>query len=121
MDFTGGLPEGPFDGVLAANTLHFVRDRGPTLRAIRHALVPGGRLVIVEYDADDGHPWVPYPFSFQSWRRQAMAAGYADPRLVHRLPSRFLGAIYGAGAASVTAPEIAPTTRMVVTSATTAR
>ena len=96
FDFTDGLPYGPFDGVLAANSLHFVRDRDPTLRAIRFTLAPKGRLVIVEYDADHGNPWVPYPFSFQSWRREATTAGYQEPQRVHRLPSRFLGAIYSA-------------------------
>jgi SAM-dependent methyltransferase len=46
FDYTDGIPYGPFDGVLAANTLHFVADRDATLRAIRFSLVPGGRLVI---------------------------------------------------------------------------
>jgi SAM-dependent methyltransferase len=98
FDFTDGLPYGPFDGVLAANCLHFVRasERDAVLRSIRWALAPEGRLVVVEYDADQGNPWVPHPFSFATWRREAVAAGFAEPRLLHRVPSRFLGAIYGA-------------------------
>src|SRR6187200_746197 len=32
-DFTQGLPEGQFDGVLAANSLHFVRDQRRLLAA----------------------------------------------------------------------------------------
>ena len=96
LDFTVRTPGGPFDGVLAANALHFVRDRRATLEAIRRSLGPGGRLVVVEYDADRGNPWVPHPFSFDAWRREATAAGYEEPRLIGRVPSRFLGAIYSA-------------------------
>ena len=96
VDFTDAIPDGPLEGVLAANTLHFVRRRDAALRAIRNSLVPGGRLVVVEYDADRGNPWVPHPFSFETWRRVATAAGYDEPRLIGRVPSRFLGAIYSA-------------------------
>jgi SAM-dependent methyltransferase len=95
FDFTDAIPYGPFDGVLAANSLHFVRHRDVVLRTIRFSLRPEGRLVVVEYDADRGNPWVPYPFSFETWRLEATAAGFDDPRLLHRVPSRFLGAIYG--------------------------
>ena len=96
FDFTDAIPAGPFDGVLVANALHFVKDRDATLRAIRFSITHGGRLVIVEYDADRGNPWVPHPFSFETWRREAVRAGYAEPRLIGRVPSRFLGAIYSA-------------------------
>jgi SAM-dependent methyltransferase len=95
-DFTATLPEGPFDGVLAANSLHFVRDVRPVLAAIRAVLAPGGRLVLVEYDADRGNQWVPYPISFARWSTLAPAAGFARPVRVHRVPSRFLEAIYAA-------------------------
>ena len=96
-DLTAGLPAGPFDGVLAANSLHYVEDLEPVLAAIHGALRPGGRLVLVEYDADRGNPWVPHPISFARWTRVAPTAGFDAPRLLHRVPSRFLGAIYGAG------------------------
>jgi SAM-dependent methyltransferase len=96
FDFSDAIPYGPFDGVLAANSLHYVRDRDLTLRSIRLSLVPEGRLVVVEYDADRGNPWVPHPFSFETWRAEALAAGFEEPQLIHRVPSRFLGAIYGA-------------------------
>ena len=96
FDYTDAIPYGPFDGVLAANTLHFVKDRDTTLRAIRFSLAPGGRLVVVEYDTDHGNPFVPHPFSFKTWRREATRAGYEEPRRIGRVPSRFLGAIYGA-------------------------
>jgi ubiquinone/menaquinone biosynthesis C-methylase UbiE len=96
LDFTVTMPPGPFDGVLCANSLHFVEDVLPVLERIRSVLVPGGRLVTVEYDADHGNPWVPYPISLARWRRVAVVAGFAEPREIHRVPSRFLRSIYGA-------------------------
>ncbi|HEX5827692.1 MAG TPA: methyltransferase [Candidatus Limnocylindrales bacterium] len=95
-DLTEGLPPGPFDGVLAANSLHYVRDLGPVLASIRDLLRPGGRLVLVEYDAERGNPWVPYPISFRRWSVIASDSGFTAPRRLHRVPSRFLDAIYGA-------------------------
>ena len=104
FDYTDAIPYGPFDGVLAANTLHFVADRDATLRAIRFSIVPGGRLVIVEYDADRGNPWVPHPFSFETWKQEAVRAGFTEPRRIGRVPSRFLDAMYAAVADVPPAP-----------------
>ncbi len=95
-DFTTALPDGPFDGMLAANSLHFVRDPRSVLRAAHGRLAPGGRLVIVEYDAERGNHWVPFPISFAAWQRLAPEAGFLPPRRIARVPSRFLGAIYAA-------------------------
>src|ERR671921_54162 len=87
-DFLDPLPAGPFDGVLAANSLHFVEDPVEVLRRAREALVPDGRLVVVEYDADRGNPWVPHPFSANRFAAIAAAAGFVEPREIGRVPSR---------------------------------
>ena len=79
-----------------ANSLHFVRDKAPVLELARGYLRPGGRLVLVEYDADRGNPWVPYPVSARSWPALAAAAGFEGTHDLARVPSRFLGAIYSA-------------------------
>ena len=96
-DFSRPLPvEAGFDGLLAANSLHFVRDPGAVIHSARPLLRPGARIVVVEYDSDSGNPWVPYPFSYATWQEIAARAGLLDTRLVGRVPSRFLGAIYAA-------------------------
>lgn len=97
-DFRDSLPAGPFDGVLAANSLHFVADPAAVLRRARAVLRPAGRLIVVEYDADRGNPWVPHPFSGGHFVDLATEAGFEDPRVIGRVPSRFLGAIYAAAA-----------------------
>ena len=92
------MPGGPFDGVLAANSLHFVADLAPILASIRASLVPRGRLVLVEYDAEHGNPLRAAPASRGArweWLR-TQPPEFTAPRLLHRVPSRFLGSIYGA-------------------------
>lgn len=97
-DLTGPLDLPELDGLVAANSLHYVpRDRQvAVIRSLAAHLRPGGRFVVVEYDDDRGNPWVPHPFSYESWERLAEAAGLTDTRQIGRVPSRFLDAIYAA-------------------------
>ena len=97
-DFTDSLELPELDGLVAANSIHFVpRDHQvEAIRKLASCLRPGGRFVVVEYDADRGNPWVPHPFAYPSWERLAEAAGLIEARRLHRVPSRFLGAIYSA-------------------------
>jgi ubiquinone/menaquinone biosynthesis C-methylase UbiE len=100
-DFTAsGLlaARGPFDGLLMSNSLHFIeRTRQlPLVSRLATVLKPGGRFVVVEYDAEHGNAWVPHPVSYARWKRLAREAGLAGTRQTGRVPSRFLGAIYSA-------------------------
>jgi SAM-dependent methyltransferase len=94
----GPLDLPPLDGLVAANSLHYVpRDRQvATIRSLAGHLRPGAPFVVVEYDADRGNPWVPHPFSSGAWADLAAAAGLEGTTVIGRVPSRFLGAIYSA-------------------------
>ena len=95
-DFATPLDLPALDGIVMANSLHFERDKLAVLRLVRGYLRPGGRLVLVEYDADRGNPWVPYPLSLRAWQALAAEAGFRDTRKLASVPSRFLGWIYSA-------------------------
>lgn len=95
-DFTQPLGLVDLDGVLLANSLHFVRVKAPVLAAVREMVRPGGTVVVVEYATDRGNPWVPHPFSFPTWQRMAEEAGFTDTQMVGGRPDRFFGAMYAA-------------------------
>jgi SAM-dependent methyltransferase len=50
-DFTHPLDLPPLDGMLLANSLHFVRHKEAVIRSLVPLLKPEGRLVVVEYNA----------------------------------------------------------------------
>jgi ubiquinone/menaquinone biosynthesis C-methylase UbiE len=95
-DFTRPLDLPALDGLVMANSLHFYRDKEALVRRLTAHLKDEGRFVLVEYDADRGNAWVPYPISYQTWEGLSLQAGLTGTRLIHRVPSRFLGAIYSA-------------------------
>ena len=95
-DFSRTLDIPPLDGIVMANSLHFFKEKEKILRHVSSYLKPNGILLIVEYNVDSGNLWVPYPFSFETYRKLAPRANFSEPRLLAKVPSTFLREFYSA-------------------------
>jgi len=89
-----GVADGALDGLLLANTLHFLRDAPGVLRRLATWLCPGGLAVVIEYDQRTRSRWVPFPIETSQVAALFASAGFAAPRVVARAPSAFGGELY---------------------------
>jgi ubiquinone/menaquinone biosynthesis C-methylase UbiE len=95
-DFSRLLDLPALDGIVMANSLHFFKGKEKILRHVSSYLKPNGMLLIVEYNVDSGNPWVPYPFSFETYCKLIPRENFNKPRLLAKVPSRFLHEFYSA-------------------------
>lgn len=74
---TKELPFTNLDGILMANSLHYVKDKSAFVQRIKKHLKADGQMIIVEYDTVTQSPWVPYPISFDNLRKTFLDYGFS--------------------------------------------
>lgn len=84
----GFSPHKP-DGILMANSLHYVQHQAGFIGRLKQNLAPDGTVLIVEYDTERSNPWVPYPVSFQKLETLFRDAGFSSVRKLNERPSRY--------------------------------
>jgi SAM-dependent methyltransferase len=97
-DFTHGVwPFANLDGILLANSLHYVDDQATFIRACEPRMTGRRRFVIVEYDTDESSRWVPHPVSPARLTSLFTDAGYSSIRMLCSRPSVYRrAALYAA-------------------------
>ena len=75
------------DGILMANSLHYVADQAAFIRSCEARMTSPRRFLIVEYDTNDASRWVPYPLSHTRLIALFSAAGYRSIEVLRSRPS----------------------------------
>lgn len=90
------LPDN-LNGILMANSLHYVRNKISFIRKAEVYLKSKGNFLIIEYDTNISNPWVPFPISYNSLKKLFEEAGHLSIQKLSETPSLYRRAkIYSA-------------------------
>ncbi|MGF6847495.1 SAM-dependent methyltransferase [Chitinophaga sp. W3I9] len=86
------LPVSGLDGILMANSLHYVSGKPAFIDKVSAHLQGDGVFLIVEYETTKANPWVPYPVPFHALKALFHKAGFRSAVKLNERPS-----LYGSG------------------------
>ena len=78
------------DGLLMANSLHFISNKKSFLRSTFDLLKDDGLFLLVEYDLRTANSWVPFPVTIDEAEFNMVQAGFRSFEVLRKKPS-----IYG--------------------------
>lgn len=82
------LPVPILDGILMANSLHYVQDQVACIQQLKTYLRKRtGVIILIEYDTDIVNEWVPYPLSFARAQTIFGDAGFSKIEKIGERPS----------------------------------
>jgi ubiquinone/menaquinone biosynthesis C-methylase UbiE len=84
---TDKLPLNNLDGMVMANSLHFIKDKYTIVNNLKTMLKDDGCFIVVEYDMEKSNPWVPYPISYDSLIDLFEACRFHSASKLHERPS----------------------------------
>lgn len=63
-DIENSLPFGKLDGIMMANSLHYIKEKQRLLQSLLQEHGPLKSFILIEYDRTHPNPWVPFPLPF---------------------------------------------------------
>jgi len=78
---TAHLPLTNLDGILMANSLHYIKDKITFLKRALTWMNSQSSFIIIEYDTEKSNQWVPYPISFSSLQKLFSEMGFVVEKI----------------------------------------
>ncbi len=77
------------NGILMANSLHYIADKNRLLHHLKTYLQPEASFIIVEYDTTQRNHWVPYPINKIQLQQLFREIGFINCSMLGQRPSLY--------------------------------